>query len=76
MLEVSIERLRAQIGAHAAGIVQDGERLATLAGAAVADRQNVGKKPETIGFERSAQSGRHIVHILAGSAGKRRNAGQ
>ena len=54
-IEVTIERLSAQVGPHAAWLAQERERLAVLAGTAVAHGERVGDKPEPIALERTAQ---------------------
>ena len=55
MVEIAVEHLGAQIGAHAARIVQQRQRLAIFGGAAVAHRERMRDKAEPVGLERAAE---------------------
>ena len=51
MLQISIERFRAQVGTYPARIVKERERLAILARTAFADREHMGDEPEAVSLE-------------------------
>src|SRR5271156_2470461 len=76
MIEIAIERVAIEIGAHPARILQQRQRRAIVAGAAVARFKRMRDKAEAVGLKSAAERQQGAVDIAATAFGIGRDVGQ